>query len=125
MLRAYARGSSVNTLLPTTLGGGGGLLRAYPRGPTVNTIFPKHLPPPPPPPSAANICMQDTLPIMREQSVKASLSLVKKLNDRTVNTILLKHFAKLQVDPEPGIRVNTTICLGVYDVCVFNKFCVD
>jgi SCY1-like protein 1 len=51
---------------------------------------------------------------MREQSVKASLALAPKLNDRTVNTILLKHFAKLQVDPEPGIRVNTTICLGMY-----------
>eukprot|EP00124_Ichthyophonus_hoferi_P002217 Ihof_evm6s142 gene=Ihof_evmTU6s142 len=54
----------------------------------------------------------DTLPAMREASVKASLVLAPKLTERTITTVLLPHFARLQVDPEPGIRTNTTICLG-------------
>jgi SCY1-like protein 1 len=37
---------------------------------------------------------------------------VPKLNERILNYDLLKHLAKLQTDPEPGIRTNTTICLG-------------
>lgn len=35
-----------------------------------------------------------------------------KLNERIINYDLLKYLAKLQMDPEPGIRTNTTICLG-------------
>jgi SCY1-like protein 1 len=29
-----------------------------------------------------------------------------------INTQMLKFFAKLQMDQEPGIRTNTTICLA-------------
>ncbi|CAO3615918.1 unnamed protein product [Cunninghamella echinulata] len=54
----------------------------------------------------------DTVPIIREQTVKSILLLVPKLNDRVINYDLLKYMAKLQMDPEPGIRTNTTICLG-------------
>lgn len=34
------------------------------------------------------------------------------MSERIINTQLLKYFAKLQMDQEPGIRTNTTICLG-------------
>ncbi|KAI8059837.1 hypothetical protein BDF21DRAFT_370083 [Thamnidium elegans] len=54
----------------------------------------------------------DTIPIIREQTIKSILLLVPKLNERIVNYDLLKYLAKLQMDPEPGIRTNTTICLG-------------
>ncbi|KAI8883737.1 hypothetical protein K501DRAFT_333114 [Backusella circina FSU 941] len=54
----------------------------------------------------------DTIPIIREQTIKSILLLVPKLNERILNYDLLKHLAKLQMDPEPGIRTNTTICLG-------------
>ncbi|KAI7906564.1 uncharacterized protein BX663DRAFT_427236 [Cokeromyces recurvatus] len=54
----------------------------------------------------------DTVPIIREQTIKSILLIVPKLNDKIINYDLLKHLAKLQMDPEPGIRTNTTICLG-------------
>ncbi|OBZ83281.1 putative inactive serine/threonine-protein kinase scy1 [Choanephora cucurbitarum] len=54
----------------------------------------------------------DTIPIIREQTIKSILLIVPKLNDRVINYDLLKYLAKLQMDPEPGIRTNTTICLG-------------
>ncbi|KAI8378521.1 hypothetical protein BD560DRAFT_325218 [Blakeslea trispora] len=54
----------------------------------------------------------DTIPIIREQTIKSVLLIVPKLNDRVINYDLLKYLAKLQMDPEPGIRTNTTICLG-------------
>eukprot|EP00727_Mastigamoeba_balamuthi_P012292 m51a1_g7686 hypothetical protein (1273) ;mRNA; r:30894-36078 len=34
------------------------------------------------------------------------------LGERNINTQVLKHFAKLQIDPEPCIRTNTTVCIG-------------
>ncbi|KAI7863000.1 armadillo-type protein [Spinellus fusiger] len=54
----------------------------------------------------------DTVPFIREQTVKAVLLLVPKLTDKIINYELLKYMAKLQMDTEPGIRTNTTICLG-------------
>ncbi|ORX50585.1 ARM repeat-containing protein [Hesseltinella vesiculosa] len=54
----------------------------------------------------------DTIPLVREQTIKAILLLVPKLSDKIINYDLLKYLAKLQVDPEPGIRTNTAICLG-------------
>ncbi|KAI8092662.1 armadillo-type protein [Halteromyces radiatus] len=54
----------------------------------------------------------DTVPIIREQTIKAILQLVPKLSERIINYDLLKYLAKLQMDQEPGIRTNTTICLG-------------
>ncbi|CAO3586001.1 unnamed protein product [Absidia cylindrospora] len=54
----------------------------------------------------------DTVPIIREQTIKAVLLLVPKLSERIINYDLLKYLAKLQMDQEPGIRTNTTICLG-------------
>ncbi|KAI9472439.1 MAG: hypothetical protein EXX96DRAFT_489692 [Benjaminiella poitrasii] len=54
----------------------------------------------------------DSVPIIREQTIKSVLLIVPKLNDRIINYDLLKHMAKLQMDLEPGIRTNTTICLG-------------
>ncbi|KAI9753735.1 MAG: hypothetical protein M4579_005026 [Chaenotheca gracillima] len=54
----------------------------------------------------------DAAPIVREQTVKAVLVIVSKLSDRTVNGELLKYLAKTANDEQPGIRTNTTICLG-------------
>lgn len=54
----------------------------------------------------------DVAPIVREQTVKAVLTVVSKLSDRTINGELLKHLAKTANDEQPGIRTNTTICLG-------------
>lgn len=38
--------------------------------------------------------------------------MVTKLSDRTINGELLKYLAKTANDEQPGIRTNTTICLG-------------
>lgn len=54
----------------------------------------------------------DLAPIVREQTVKAVLVVIGKLSDRTVNGELLRHLAKTANDDQPGIRTNTTICLG-------------
>ena len=54
----------------------------------------------------------DVAPLVREQTVKAVLTIVPKLADRTINGELLKHLAKTSNDEQPGIRTNTTICMG-------------
>jgi SCY1-like protein 1 len=54
----------------------------------------------------------DIAPVVREQTVKAILTIVPKLSDRVVNGELLRHLAKTANDEQPGIRTNTTICLG-------------
>jgi len=54
----------------------------------------------------------DTAPVVREQTVKAVLSVISKLSDRVVNGELLRFLAKTANDEQPGIRTNTTICLG-------------
>ncbi|CAG8800745.1 29791_t:CDS:2, partial [Racocetra persica] len=54
----------------------------------------------------------DTVPIIRESTVKSVLLLAPKLTDRVINNDLLRYLAKLQMDEMPGIRTNTTICLG-------------
>jgi SCY1-like protein 1 len=50
--------------------------------------------------------------LVREQTVKAVLTVVPKLSDRIVNGELLRYLAKTANDEQPGIRTNTTICLG-------------
>ncbi|KAH0563066.1 hypothetical protein GP486_002372, partial [Trichoglossum hirsutum] len=54
----------------------------------------------------------DVAPVVREQTVKAILTIITKLSDRTINGELLKYLAKTSNDDQPGIRTNTTICLG-------------
>ena len=54
----------------------------------------------------------DVAPVVREQTVKAVLTVVTKLSDRTINGELLRYLAKTANDEQPGIRTNTTICLG-------------
>lgn len=54
----------------------------------------------------------DLAPVVREQTVKAVLVVVSKLSDRVINGELLRHLAKTANDEQPGIRTNTTICLG-------------
>lgn len=51
-------------------------------------------------------------PALRDASVKSVLNISAKLTDKNLNSILMSHFARLQVDPEPAIRTNTTVCLG-------------
>jgi SCY1-like protein 1 len=40
------------------------------------------------------------------------LTIITKLSDRTINGELLKYLARTANDEQPGIRTNTTICLG-------------
>ncbi|MCJ1470313.1 hypothetical protein MMC07_008958 [Pseudocyphellaria aurata] len=54
----------------------------------------------------------DVAPLLREVTVKAVLTVVTKLSDRVINGELLRHLAKTSNDEQPGIRTNTTICLG-------------
>lgn len=54
----------------------------------------------------------DVAPVVREQTLKSVLVLINKLSDRTVNGELLRYLAKTANDDQPGIRTNTTICLG-------------
>lgn len=54
----------------------------------------------------------DLAPVVREQSLKSVLVIITKLSDRTINGDLLKQLAKTANDEQPGIRTNTTICLG-------------
>ncbi|ORY40454.1 ARM repeat-containing protein [Rhizoclosmatium globosum] len=54
----------------------------------------------------------DTNAVVRECSLRSVLLISPKLNERIVNNDLLRFLAKLQGDEEPGIRANTTICLG-------------
>lgn len=54
----------------------------------------------------------DSVPQLREATVKSLIHFAPKLSERIINGDLLKFLATLQVDPVPGIRCNTTICLG-------------
>lgn len=54
----------------------------------------------------------DSFPAIREATLKASIFLAPKLSSRQLNGELLRFYARLQADQEPGIRANTTICLG-------------
>ncbi|EDN10345.1 conserved hypothetical protein [Histoplasma mississippiense (nom. inval.)] len=54
----------------------------------------------------------DIAPVVREETVKAVLTVIGKLSDRTINGELLRYLAKTANDEQPGIRTNTTICLG-------------
>ncbi|KAF2430708.1 protein kinase [Tothia fuscella] len=54
----------------------------------------------------------DAAPLVREQTVKSVLTIISKLSDRAINGELLRHLAKTSNDEQPGIRTNTTICLG-------------
>ncbi|KAI4862996.1 ARM repeat-containing protein [Hypoxylon rubiginosum] len=54
----------------------------------------------------------DIAPVVREQTLKSVLVIITKLSDRTINGELLRYLAKAANDEQPGIRTNTTICLG-------------
>lgn len=54
----------------------------------------------------------DTSAFLRELTLKSLPMLAPKMKQATLNSSALKHLAKLQVDEEPAIRTNTTICLG-------------
>ena len=50
--------------------------------------------------------------MLREKTLISVLTFVPKLSDRTINGELLRYLAKTANDEQPGIRTNTTICLG-------------
>src|SRR5882762_8841780 len=74
----------------------------------------------------------DTVAVIREATVKSIILLAPKvsyiflhlllsleshlhltqLNDRIINNDLLRHLAKMQMDPEASIRTNTCILIG-------------
>ncbi|RKO96201.1 ARM repeat-containing protein, partial [Caulochytrium protostelioides] len=54
----------------------------------------------------------DSNAIVREHTLRSILVIADKLNEKILNNTLLRFLAKLQTDPEPGIRTNTTILLG-------------
>ncbi len=54
----------------------------------------------------------DSVPVIREATLKAILPLAPKLSDRVLNNDLLRVLARTQMDTEAGIRTNTTILLG-------------
>ncbi|KAJ3066589.1 hypothetical protein HDU98_010116 [Podochytrium sp. JEL0797] len=54
----------------------------------------------------------DTNAVVRECSLRSVLVIAPKLSERIINNDLLRFLAKLQSDEEPGIRANTTICIG-------------
>eukprot|EP00871_Galdieria_phlegrea_P005088 jgi/Galph1/5580/GphlegSOOS_G4239.1 len=51
-------------------------------------------------------------PALRDTSVKAVIHIVAELDEKRLNSVLMGHFSKIQLDPEPAIRTNTTVCLG-------------
>lgn len=54
----------------------------------------------------------DSLPVLREGSLRASLLMVPKLTSRQLNGELVRLYARLQNDVESSIRVNTVVCIG-------------
>ncbi|KAI0093158.1 ARM repeat-containing protein [Irpex rosettiformis] len=54
----------------------------------------------------------DTVPVIREATVKSITLLADKFNDRILNNDLLRYLAKMQADPEASIRTNTCILIG-------------
>jgi SCY1-like protein 1 len=54
----------------------------------------------------------DTVPVIREATIKAVYPLAGKLSDRILNNDLLRLLAKMQQDQEASIRTNTCILLG-------------
>ncbi|TFY50780.1 hypothetical protein EVG20_g11332 [Dentipellis fragilis] len=54
----------------------------------------------------------DTVPVIREATVKSVGILSDKFSERILNNELLRHLARLQSDPEASIRTNTCILIG-------------
>ena len=61
---------------------------------------------------ALNAGFADTSKVLRELTLKSMLFLADKLNEKNLNDRLLRTLARLQSDPEPSIRTNTTIFYG-------------
>ncbi|KAI8906841.1 armadillo-type protein [Gorgonomyces haynaldii] len=53
----------------------------------------------------------DNSPLIREQTLKAITVMAPRLDSKIINNAVLRFLAKLQTDPEPGIRTNTIVCL--------------
>ncbi|KAK4534838.1 hypothetical protein CDCA_CDCA03G0863 [Cyanidium caldarium] len=51
-------------------------------------------------------------PQLRDLAVQVATAMAPSLTERNLNSVLMGQLAKLQVDQEPAIRTNTTVCLG-------------
>ena len=54
----------------------------------------------------------DTVPIVREATVRSIVHIHTKLSNRILNNDLLRQLAKMQLDPEASIRTNTCILIA-------------
>ncbi|KAJ8907117.1 hypothetical protein NDN08_003599 [Rhodosorus marinus] len=63
-------------------------------------------------PALCNGFTDQTSPALRDLTIKTSVHVAPLLNERNLNSVLMAKFAALQVDPEPAIRTNTTVCIG-------------
>ncbi|KAG5520030.1 hypothetical protein PMAC_001106 [Pneumocystis sp. 'macacae'] len=54
----------------------------------------------------------DIIPLVREETIKAILTIVSKLSEHNINNELLKYLIRTHNDEQPRIRTNTVICLG-------------
>ncbi|KAI0688043.1 armadillo-type protein [Cytidiella melzeri] len=54
----------------------------------------------------------DTVPVIREATVKSITLLADKFNERILNNDLLRFLARMQADSEASIRTNTCILIG-------------
>ena len=55
----------------------------------------------------------DREPVIREKTVIAMIHLAPNLNFANLDEgVVMKHFSRLLRDEQPGIRTNTTVCLG-------------
>lgn len=54
----------------------------------------------------------DSSPQIREATIRAMLVFGPKVRPKTLQVGILRAFAKTQLDPEPVIRANTTVCIG-------------
>lgn len=55
---------------------------------------------------------RDTVPLIRELTVKFMAHIASKLKPSTLANSVVKNLWQLQLDPEPAIRTNSTICIG-------------
>ncbi|KAJ5079137.1 n-terminal kinase-like protein [Anaeramoeba ignava] len=54
----------------------------------------------------------DSAPLLRELTLKCMVHFAPSLNEQNLDNKAVRLISKLQMDPEPGIRTNSIICLG-------------
>ncbi|CCJ30937.1 unnamed protein product [Pneumocystis jirovecii] len=54
----------------------------------------------------------DIVPLVREETIKAIVTIISKLSEHNINNELLKYLIRTHNDEQPKIRTSTIICLG-------------